>query len=96
MLSAYPDRGADLHWPPMEGDDPGVLGNLPRSRPGTRSEKRPAPEPAGSATRPDSRTRAGREDAPGGALGAAGRLAAAGLRTGSAVTRGLLRRLPRP
>jgi hypothetical protein len=33
-------------------DDGGVLGNLPRSRPGTRSQKRTAGKPGGPAKRP--------------------------------------------
>ncbi len=37
-----------LDWPPMAEED-GVLGNLPRSRPGKRSDKRGAGRPAGAA-----------------------------------------------
>jgi hypothetical protein len=42
-----------------KSDQPGVLGNLPRSRPGQRSEKRAAPRAAVAATaaKPASRTR---------------------------------------
>ncbi|HZI90750.1 MAG TPA: hypothetical protein VFD31_03865 [Thermoleophilaceae bacterium] len=39
-------------------DDPGLLGNLPRSRPGTRSDKRAsgsAPKPAPAAAKPKPR-----------------------------------------
>ena len=71
----------------MDREEPGLLGNLPRSRPGTRSEKRdgepaakprtPAPEPAES----------------GDPIGDAVRIVA---RTASGVTREVLRRLPRP
>jgi hypothetical protein len=42
-------------------DDPGLLGNLPRSRPGTRSEKRAsgsAPKPAPAAATPKPRPKA--------------------------------------
>jgi hypothetical protein len=45
----------------MTDDDGGVLGNLPRSRPGHRSEKRTAAQAApagGAAKRPKSATRA--------------------------------------
>jgi hypothetical protein len=80
----------------MEGDDPGVLGNLPRSRPGRRSDKRAGTNPAGSERSRATRARPAREDPLAGTLGAAGRLASAGVRTGTAVTRELLRRLPRP
>ena len=78
----------------MNDEDRGLLGNLPRSRPGTRSEKRdgggaaerraPVPEPEDAG------------DPVGDALRTAARTAEAGLRTAGDVTRGILRRLPRP
>jgi hypothetical protein len=73
----------------MNREEPGLLGNLPRSRPGTRSEKRdgqaaakprepsPAPPPEGS----------------GDLVGDAVRTVA---RAAEGVTREILRRLPRP
>ena len=73
-------------------EDDGVLGNLPRSRPGTRSEKRatrepPAPQPR--APEPDT-------DPVGGALRMVGGLAAGGARVAQGVAREVLRRMPRP
>jgi hypothetical protein len=82
-------------------DDDGVLGNLPRSRPGRRSAKRaqagaaraPKRRPAASAPRPaPERT----SDPVGGALRTATGVAAAGARVANGVAREVLRRLPRP
>ena len=73
----------------MNGEDPGLLGNLPRSRPGTRSQKRDGPPPQAptpAAPGPEGRDRA---DAVGDALRTAAR-------TAGDVTREILRRLPRP
>ena len=73
----------------MNNEEPGLLGNLPRSRPGTRSQKRdgasrqaPAPPPPGTVEHD-------RVDAVGDALRTAAR-------TAGDVTREILRRLPRP
>ena len=80
----------------MTGDDPGLLGNLPRSRPGTRSAKRPS-EPAGKPPKQSSASRPTEPDDPvGDALRTAARTAEAGLRVANEVTRQVLRRLPRP
>ena len=80
----------------MSPDDPGMLGNLPRSRPGRRSTKRSGsipPSPARSAKKTESQ----RPDDPvGGALKAAARGVGTGLRVANGVTREVLRRLPRP
>ena len=84
-------------------DDGGVLGNLPNSRPGRRSEKRPAqaraaaqPRPAAAEARP---VEAGEEKAQGDPVGDAIRtatgLAAAGARVANGVAREVVRRLPR-
>jgi hypothetical protein len=91
-------------------DDGGVLGNLPRSRPGHRSDKRTGktaaapragaakrPEPA--ATRPplgddNAASRAG--DPVGHAIRAAAGVASTGARVAGGVAREVLRRLPRP
>jgi hypothetical protein len=74
----------------MDGEEPGLLGNLPRSRPGTRSEKRDGPPPARPrepvAPAPDS---SGSGDLVGDALRTVAR-------TAGGVTREILRRLPRP
>ena len=80
----------------MSPDDSGMLGNLPRSRPGRRSEKR------GAGTRPTPpreapSTEADRADDPvGDALRAAAKGVGTGLRVANGVTREVLRRLPRP
>jgi hypothetical protein len=80
----------------MEPDEAGMLGKLPRSRPGRRSEKRAGtpPDRARTSTPPSGRARESEPLAD--ALSFAGSLAGAGVRTGAALTRGLLRRLPRP
>jgi hypothetical protein len=77
-------------------DDGGdVLGNLPRTRPGRRSEKRTG------TTKPRPKQRAPEPPPPepdpvGDAIRAAAGVAGAGLRVANGVTRELLRRLPRP
>jgi len=75
-------------------DDDGVLGNLPRTRPGQRSQKR-GPRMAAGAPAPG-RQAAPQESSGGdplsGAARAAGQLAGAALGAAGAV----LRRLPRP
>jgi hypothetical protein len=78
----------------MAAEDAGLLGDLPRRRPGTRSSKRPArerppaPEPAGTAgiTAGEAATEPLRL-----AVGAA----EAGLKVASRITGELIRRLPR-
>ena len=81
-------------------DDAGVLGNLPRTRPGRRSEKRasgatttaapPPPEPE-AAEAPE------RSSDPLGEIVRGGlRVAGNGVRVADTVARELLRRLPRP
>jgi hypothetical protein len=97
----------------MSGDDDngGVLGNLPRARPGRRSGKRPAaaPERAAERTGAPGARRAERNarlrpetpstgdgDVVGEAVRAAASVAEAGLRVASGLTREVLRRLPRP
>jgi hypothetical protein len=75
-------------------DDPGLLGNLPRSRVGRRSPKRDSPP----AREKQTRERPGEPDSDpvGDALRLAGRTAQTGARVASDLTRELLRRLPRP
>jgi hypothetical protein len=75
-------------------NDGGMLGDLPRSRPGTRSAKRgprtpppPAPEPAPPAVQPGELATE--------ALRAAAGVAEAGLKVASRLTGEVLRRLPR-
>ncbi len=69
-------------------DDGGVLGNLPNSRPGRRSEKRPAP--------PERPPPPAQTDPVGDALRTVTGIAAAGARAANGVARELVRRLPRP
>ena len=83
----------------MSKDDGGLVGRLPRSRPGTRSAKRdPAPGP-----RPPVRKPAAGASAPPAepdlplpvrAVVAAGQVAEAGLRAASRAAGGVLGRLP--
>jgi hypothetical protein len=68
--------------------DRGVLGNLPNSRPGRRSAKRPA--------RPAPPPPPAQTDPVGDALRTATDIAAAGARAANGVARELVRRLPRP
>ena len=85
-----------LDWPAMEDDGGDVLGNLPRTRPGRRSEKR---ERKAEATRPRRRPPQPPPPDPdpvGDAVRAAAGVAGAGLRVANGITRELLRRLPRP
>jgi hypothetical protein len=81
----------------MDPEGGGVLRNLPRSRPGTRSHKR---EPAGAAKTASARPSRPAEPAPsdpvGGAVRAVAEAAGAGLRAADALTREVVRRLPRP
>jgi hypothetical protein len=81
-------------------DDRGVLGNLPNSRPGRRSAKRPAaPGAAAPRSGPAASERPRRPDQTdpvGGAIRTATGIAAAGARAANGVARELVRRLPRP
>ena len=97
LREQYPGR-VRLDWPPMEERGDEVLGNLPRTRPGRRSEKR-----KGGAQRGAPRRRPAQQPPPqsdpdplGGAVRAAAGAAEAGLRVANGLTRELLRRLPRP
>ena len=79
----------------MERDDAGVLRGLPRSRPGVRSGKRDAPAPRPARPRP-ARPSQPPTDPVGDAVKTVAGAAGAGLRLADAVTREVLRRLPRP
>ena len=83
----------------MSSEEPGLLGNLPRSRPGRRSEKRagatsraPAKQPPPSAQSAPERA----DDPVGDVLRVAAKGVGSGLRVANGVTRQVLRRLPRP
>jgi hypothetical protein len=81
-------------------DDGGVLGNLPRSRPGRRSEKR-SDEPAPPRRSDPPAASGGGEDRPAAdpiadAIRTATGAAAAGARVANGLAREVLRRLPRP
>jgi len=95
-LGLYPDqRGLDSF--PM-ADDGGVLGNLPNSRPGRRSDKRPA-TPRAKDQRPPALPTSGDEpehDAIADAIRAATGAAATGARVANGIAREIVRRLPRP
>jgi len=80
-------------------DDGGVLGNLPHSRPGRRSEKRPAEPRVAAKPRPAASERSDQpeqSDPVGDAIRTATGLAAAGARVANGVAREVVRRLPRP
>jgi hypothetical protein len=80
----------------MDPEGGGVLKNLPRSRPGTRSHKR---DPGGATRATSARPSGPAEpaaDPVGGAVRAVAGAAGAGLRAADALTREVLRRLPRP
>jgi hypothetical protein len=80
-------------------DDGGVLGNLPHSRPGRRSPKRPATPRTPPKPSPPASERADQEaqgDRVGDAIRTVTGLAAAGARVANGVAREVLRRLPRP
>jgi hypothetical protein len=77
-------------------DDGGVLGNLPRSRPGRRSEKRadaPAPPPPAADREAADPPPA---DPVADAIRTATGVAGAGARVANELARQVLRRLPRP
>jgi hypothetical protein len=82
-------------------DDGGVLGNLPHSRPGRRSDKRAAapggvrPEPAEAPEQPAPEGPAGTGSV-GGVARAVTSLAGGGARAAHGIAREVLRRLPRP
>ena len=84
-------------------EDSGVLGNLPRSRPGTRSAKRDAPAAAASRSKRAQARPAPRPPEPssgadpvGEAVRTVVKVAGAGLKLADGVTRGVLGRLPKP
>jgi hypothetical protein len=82
-------------------DDGGVLGNLPNSRPGRRSEKRSASPGAAPKRRPPAAAKPAEEeqhqtDPVGHVIRAATGLATAGARVANGVAREVVRRLPRP
>src|SRR4051812_20301788 len=93
----YPDpRGLDSF--PM-ADDGGVLGNLPNSRPGRRSDKRPATPRAKANDERAPLPVSGEEpehDAIADAIRAATGAAATGARVANGIAREIVRRLPRP
>jgi hypothetical protein len=81
-------------------DDGGVLGNLPNSRPGRRSSKRPATPGTAAKPRPQAPAKPA-DDRPdsdpiGDVIRTATDLASAGARVANGVARELVRRLPRP
>ncbi len=80
----------------MSPDDPGMLGNLPRSRPGRRSDKRgEGPRPVPPRPAPGSEPERA-EDPVGDVLRVAAKGVGTGLRVANGMTREVLRRLPRP
>lgn len=87
----------------MTDDREGILGNLPRSRPGVRSDKRAADKGPRAASAP--RQAASKPPPPpaspsGGAIEvavrAAGQVAETGIKVAARVAGGVLRRLPLP
>ena len=76
-------------------DDGGVLGNLPNSRPGRRSDKRPPSPPADDRQGPPAAARDERSDPVGEAVRTATGIAATGARVANGLARELVRRLPR-
>lgn len=81
----------------MSAEEPGLLGNLPKSRPGTRSAKRQPPT-AGAASQPwvSRRTKPPEGDPVRDAVRGVAKVAGAGLRVADGATRHVLRRIPRP
>src|SRR5215217_7657204 len=90
----YPAPGR-LDWPAMEDDGGDVLGNLPRTRPGRRSEKRTSSQ-APAARREDPAVAPGRvePDPVGDVIRTTAGVAQAGVKVANGITRELLRRLP--
>ena len=85
-----------LDWPAME-DGGDVLGNLPRTRPGRRSEKRASPRsPVASRQKAKPPPPEPSGDLVGDAVRVAGNAVEASLRVANGITREVLRRLPRP
>jgi hypothetical protein len=81
-------------------DDGGVLGNLPNSRPGRRSEKRPATPGAAAKRRPAAAAQPAetqpQADPVGDVIRAATGLASVSARVANGFAREVVRRLPRP
>ena len=73
-----------------------VLGNLPRTRPGRRSEKREVQGRQAPSRRREPKPPEPESDPVGGAIRAAAGVAGTGLRVANGITREVLRRLPRP
>jgi hypothetical protein len=73
-----------------------VLGNLPRTRPGRRSEKRADKARQSTPKRKRPEPPPPDPDPVGDAVRAAAGVAGAGLRVANGITRELIRRLPRP
>jgi hypothetical protein len=73
-----------------------VLGNLPRTRPGRRSEKRASPQSPGASRQKAKPAPPPDGDPVGDVIRAATGVAGAGLRVANGITRELLRRVPRP
>jgi hypothetical protein len=73
-----------------------VLGNLPRTRPGRRSEKRDAKARQSAPRRQKPEPPEPESDPVGDAVRAAAGVAEAGIKVANGITRELLRRLPRP
>jgi hypothetical protein len=85
----------------QRAEEGGVLGNLPHTRPGRRSEKRAAARPAAAARKAAATPpKPARESGTGGPLEdlvhGAGKVAGAGVRVAGGLAREILRRLPRP
>ena len=79
----------------MSPDEPGLLSNLPRSRPGRRSDKRAGAGPPAS-TAPPRQPHDRSDDPVGDVLRVAAKGVGSGLRVANGMTREVLRRLPRP
>ena len=80
----------------MKPEDPGMLGKLPRSRPGRRSDKRD-PDTPPSRRRVAPKAEPKPADGPvGEVLRATAKGVGTGLRVANGVTREVLRRFPRP
>jgi hypothetical protein len=80
----------------MEDSGGDVLGNLPRTRPGRRSEKREGKPLPSQPRRQREQPPPPPPDPVGDAVRVAAGVAGAGIRVANGITRELLRRLPRP
>ena len=80
----------------MQDDGGDVLGNLPRTRPGRRSDKRESQARTKRPRRSPPPPPPPEPDPVGDAVRAAAGVAGAGIRVANGITRELLRRLPRP